>query len=338
MKLRSTFTAMSTSLLALCSAAACAQAAPAEPAAAAATPRVDQRQANQSQRIEQGKASGELTAREHAGSTASKWPSSAPKTRPRPTARSRPGAQTPAPLAGPRQPAHPPAEARPQSRPCRSTGSRQVSASQRPAVQSRCGPALCASARWYSALRGAPLIRPPAPRPASAAVRAAALAACARASGSASRPRPRRGQRMQHQHEFAARGWRRPPASPAGRAGSVCMVSNCLVSSRHSVTRALGAAAASAAASARCGAAPRTAPGAAAFGQHGWPAPRAARRPWPAGSRRRRSPGRRASPATLSAASALLGPGSGSTRWPAARTAATSTAPGSLTRPACRRR
>ena len=65
MKLRSTFTAMSTSLLALCSAAVFAQtSAPAEPAAAAATPRVDQRQANQSQRIEQGKASGELTARE----------------------------------------------------------------------------------------------------------------------------------------------------------------------------------------------------------------------------------------------------------------------------------
>ena len=60
MKVRTTFTAISASLLALCSAAVLAQA----PAASAATPRVDQRQANQAQRIEQGKASGELTARE----------------------------------------------------------------------------------------------------------------------------------------------------------------------------------------------------------------------------------------------------------------------------------
>ena len=38
-----------------------------------------------------------------------------------------------------------------------------------------------------------------------------------------------------------------------------------------------------------------------------------------------------ASPAALSAATALLAPGIGITRWPAAATAATSTAPGSLT-------
>ena len=38
----------------------------------------------------------------------------------------------------------------------------------------------------------------------------------------------------------------------------------------------------------------------------------------------------KASPAALSAATALLAPGMGSTRWPAAATAATSSAPGSL--------
>ena len=59
MKLR---TAISASLLALCSAAALAQGA--GPAASGATPGVDQRQARQEQRIEQGKASGQLTPRE----------------------------------------------------------------------------------------------------------------------------------------------------------------------------------------------------------------------------------------------------------------------------------
>lgn len=59
MKLR---TAFSASLLALCSAAALAQGA--GPAASGATPGVDQRQARQEQRIEQGKASGQLTPRE----------------------------------------------------------------------------------------------------------------------------------------------------------------------------------------------------------------------------------------------------------------------------------
>lgn len=54
-------TAMSASLLALCSAAVFAQAAP---AASAATPGVDKRQDRQEQRIEQGKASGELNHRE----------------------------------------------------------------------------------------------------------------------------------------------------------------------------------------------------------------------------------------------------------------------------------
>ena len=54
-------TALSASLLALCSAAVLAQAGP---AASGATPGVDQRQARQAQRIEQGKASGELNQRE----------------------------------------------------------------------------------------------------------------------------------------------------------------------------------------------------------------------------------------------------------------------------------
>ena len=40
---------------------------------------------------------------------------------------------------------------------------------------------------------------------------------------------------------------------------------------------------------------------------------------------------RRHGPAALSSVVTLLAPGSGSTRWPAARTAATSRAPGSLT-------
>lgn len=54
-------TALFASLLALCSAAVLAQAGP---AASGATPGVDQRQARQAQRIEQGKASGELNQRE----------------------------------------------------------------------------------------------------------------------------------------------------------------------------------------------------------------------------------------------------------------------------------
>jgi tellurite resistance protein len=54
-------TLIATALLAL-SGAAFAQAA--APAGAASTPRVDQRQENQEKRIEQGKASGELTPRE----------------------------------------------------------------------------------------------------------------------------------------------------------------------------------------------------------------------------------------------------------------------------------
>ncbi len=53
--------ALSASLLALCSATALAQAGP---AASGATPGVDQRQARQEQRIEQGKASGELNQSE----------------------------------------------------------------------------------------------------------------------------------------------------------------------------------------------------------------------------------------------------------------------------------
>ena len=61
MTTRNTLVAVSASLLAFCSSAVLAQAAaPAAPA----TPRVDQRQENQAQRIEEGKASGELTRRE----------------------------------------------------------------------------------------------------------------------------------------------------------------------------------------------------------------------------------------------------------------------------------
>ncbi len=54
-------TAISASLLALCSATVLAQAGP---AASGATPGVDKRQERQEQRIEQGKASGELNKRE----------------------------------------------------------------------------------------------------------------------------------------------------------------------------------------------------------------------------------------------------------------------------------
>jgi hypothetical protein len=55
-------TALSASLLALCSAAVWAQAA--APAGSAATPGVDQRQQRQERRIDQGQASGQLTPRE----------------------------------------------------------------------------------------------------------------------------------------------------------------------------------------------------------------------------------------------------------------------------------
>ena len=104
-------------------------------------------------------------------------------------------------------------------------------------------------------------------------------------------------------------------ASAASQAGSVARpaasttVSNCLVSSRHSVTRALAA-----------GRGQRRGQRLDAVRRLEQHLRRAAARQrlqrrvalgaaWPAGSRRRRSRSRRASPATLSAASALLAPG-----------------------------
>ena len=106
------------------------------------------------------------------------------------------------------------------------------------------------------------------------------------------------------------------------------MDSNCLVSSRQTVRRRSGIVCASAAASAsmRCGASKitqvpassasrrRSRSRAAAFGE----TKPAKRKPCPA-----------MSPAALSAVTTLLGPGSGITRKPASRTAATSRAPGS---------
>ena len=50
------------------------------------TPRIDQRQANQEKRIDQGIASGQLNKRESVASSASRRASTGPKTRQRPTA------------------------------------------------------------------------------------------------------------------------------------------------------------------------------------------------------------------------------------------------------------
>ncbi len=112
-------------------------------------------------------------------------------------------------------------------------------------------------------------------------------------------------------------------------AGRVTMVSNCLVSSRASVTVRVGAAVASVASSSpmRCGASNSTCArvSASTAASTAWrSAPLAGRKP----VKTKLPPC--TSPAALSAASALLGPGSGTTGWPAAVAAATSTAPGSL--------
>ena len=182
-------------------------------------------------------------------------------------------------------------------------------------------------ARVERVARRAGRSRRPARPPASAA---------ARRSSSRSTRRPRRRRRraaaaggMQHQHELAARAVR--VGGQPGRQGGG--------GHRRDGLELLGQLAARASRAARrrprparapgprCGAAPRTAPRRAASRQR---LERGARSPpRPAGSRRRRSRSRAGVAGHAdSAASALLAPGSGSTRWPAARAAATSAGAG----------
>jgi len=73
--------------LALASVGALAQTAAPATAASTATPRVDQRQANQDRRIDQGIASGQLTRPEARRLERQQGPSTAPKTVHAPTAR-----------------------------------------------------------------------------------------------------------------------------------------------------------------------------------------------------------------------------------------------------------
>ena len=110
-----------------------------------------------------------------------------------------------------------------------------------------------------SALRGAPVsstARATACLSGSAASRASSARSCA-AEGLVARRR--RG--MQHQHEFAAQavGVRGQPGRQGVAAQSVCTDSNCLVSSRHSVTGVRRRPASSRQSAMRCGASYRMA-------------------------------------------------------------------------------
>jgi hypothetical protein len=94
--------------------------------------------------------------------------------------------------------------------------------------------ACAAASALYSALRGAPLIRPPAPPPASAAVRRSSTRARALHMAIGQRVVGRAGSACSTSTN-SPRSRFASAASQAGRdsAGSVCTVSNCLVSSRH---------------------------------------------------------------------------------------------------------